>query len=47
MKDIHLEIENEVYQEPLFDDVADDINFTGAMSLCGITITEETVEVDD
>ena len=27
--------------------IESDINFTGAMSLCGITITEETVEVDD
>lgn len=47
MKDFHLEIENEVYQEPLFDDVADDINFSGNIIRSAITITEETVEVDD
>lgn len=42
MKDIHLEIENEVYQEPLFEDPM----AYNTMELCGTTITEETVEVD-
>ena len=41
------EIESEVYDGPLFDDTADDINFSGNIIRSAITITEETVEVDD
>lgn len=42
-----MKTEEEKNQEPLFDDVADDINFSGNIIRSAITITEETVEVDD
>lgn len=44
MTEFHLELDNEVYQEPLFDDVADDINFSGNIIRSAKTETDGSVE---
>ena len=41
MIDKHLDIPSEVYYGPLFDDVADDINFSGNIIRSATTETNE------
>lgn len=45
MIDKHLDIPSEVYDGPLFDDVADDINFSGNIIRSAITITNNSDKI--
>lgn len=46
MKDEYLETSNEVYDGPLFDDVANDMNFTGNLIMSSKTETDEERRID-
>lgn len=46
MKDKYVEMTSEVYDGPLFDDVANDMNFTGNLIMSSKTETDEERKID-